>query len=118
MARANIMMWLASTGNVILAKGFLRYLWRTQPGTPGEKRNRPIGSALGRRWGWEGRGASPLNPTKGRCPLDPHQGRWPLEPFILAVERERANTDLETPGSALSHSTANGQIPKGLALWW
>ena len=40
MALANIMMWLASTGNVILAKGFLRYLWRAQPATPGEKRNR------------------------------------------------------------------------------
>ena len=32
MARANIMMWLASTGNVILAKGFLRfYGWRSLP---------------------------------------------------------------------------------------
>jgi hypothetical protein len=33
------MMWLASTGNVILAKGFLRYLWLAQPGTLSEKRN-------------------------------------------------------------------------------
>jgi hypothetical protein len=39
MARANIMMWLASIGNVILAKGFLRVLWLPQPGTSTEKRN-------------------------------------------------------------------------------
>jgi len=33
------MMWLASTGNVILAKGFLRYQWLAQPGTFRKKRN-------------------------------------------------------------------------------
>src|SRR5258708_5964697 len=110
MALANIMMWLASTGNVILAKGFLRYLWLAQPATPGEKSNR--GAAGGKC-----RGFTP-DPTRRRCLLDLRQVQWPLEPFILGGWERRADRDLARSGLALLSHPPNGQIAKGLALCW
>src|SRR5690242_12675070 len=62
MARANIMMWLASTGNVILAKGFLRVLWLAERITQG----------------------SALKPARRRCLLDLRQRARPFAGGPLA----------------------------------
>src|SRR5579872_5826274 len=107
MARANIMMWLASTGNVILAKGFLRYLWLAQRATPGEKRNRGA-SGMGRH-----RGFAP-DPDQEALPPGPPPRAVPLEPFILGEWGRRADTDLARSQSALLPHPPNRQIVKGL----
>ena len=93
------MMWLASTGNVILAKGFLRFHgWRSLPG--------PAKSETGR----VGRGAPGYpGPHQGRCP-EPAKGSGPGTIHFGLCQR-RADR-----ASRSASRTAQWQIAKGLAL--
>src|ERR1700722_7768205 len=79
MARANIMMWLASTGKVILAKGFLRYPWFAQPGTLSEKRN--LGAVPGERARLRKREGAAVGPARGA--LLPWTPRQRARPFAI-----------------------------------
>ena len=73
-----------------------------------------------KRSGWQSleggkAGASPRDPDQGRCPWTPPRAS-PWDPFILVVEWEGADRDLEWSMSAPSHSTTNRRIAKALPL--
>src|SRR5579859_5888439 len=63
-------------------------------------------------------GVSPRTPPRGAASWISAKGSGPWNRFILVGEWERANTDVDTSRSALSHSPTNGQIAKVLDLCW
>ena len=103
-------MWLASTGNVILAKGFLRVLWLAQPGTFPGKRNQGTEMRAGERLPGHGANSARRRPVgrgaRTRAALDTRRSPAWSGPRGAAASAE-----------AIQFIRAPGWLPRGRRVY-
>ena len=118
-------MWLASMGNVILAKGFLRFLWLAQPATTGEKRNRGVVPHAQAGRGERG-GAPPRVGSRGATPALPPalaRMRRPIRRGVRAALHAAAiptwsgQRGAAATADAMNFVRAPGWLPRGRRVY-